>query len=197
MPFAHGIDVILLLCDGNRIVLKKPRNDKSRLRESRNFAKKAWHEWLGSCRAVSNCRPNPDFILGSNKKVLLMITFTTKKAGAIMALIAGVAIAASIPAFSQGFRFRFDGDERGNVEGKRASCEVYAQVAVVQAEANRKLRCGYAGGRWDTNPEPHFRWCRFVRRETIALEARDRAVELQRCFDRMGDFDDDRWDRRR
>jgi hypothetical protein len=95
-----------------------------------------------------------------------------------------------------GFRFRFEGDERGNVEGKRASCEVYAQIAQVQTEANRKYRCGYEGVRWDTNPEPHFRWCRFVRRETLGAELRERSIDLQRCFDRLGDFDDDRWERR-
>jgi hypothetical protein len=97
-----------------------------------------------------------------------------------------------------GFSFRFGPDDRrGDVEGKRASCEVYAQLAQVQAQANRRYRCGYYGGRWDENPEPHFRWCRFVRRESLAFELRERAVDLQRCFDRLGDFDDDSWDRRR
>ena len=36
-----------------------------------------------------------------------------------------------------GFSFRFDkGDRRGDVEGKRANCEVYARIAQVQADAN-------------------------------------------------------------
>jgi hypothetical protein len=97
---------------------------------------------------------------------------------------------------SRGFGFRYDGDERGNVEGKRAACETYARVALVQAEANRKYRCGYTGPRWETEVEPHFRWCRHVRRESLGMEARERAGELQRCFDRLGDFDDEAWEHR-
>lgn len=98
---------------------------------------------------------------------------------------------------SRGFGFRFNDDERGNVEGKRAACETYARIALVQAEANRKYRCGYTGPRWAIEVEPHFRWCRHVRREALGVEARDRAGELQRCFDRLGDFDDEAFEHRR
>ena len=95
------------------------------------------------------------------------------------------------------FGFRFEGDERGNVEGKRAGCEVYAKIAQVQTDANHKFRCGYRGPRWDHDLEEHFRWCRHVTRETVGMELRERAGELQRCFDRLGDFDgEDRDDRR-
>jgi hypothetical protein len=120
-------------------------------------------------------------------------------------LAALVATAApQVPAFAQELRlqigpgeFRFDReDERAN-EGKRASCEVYAQISVVQAEANRRYNCGYSGERWDVSARTHFHWCRYVRRETIAHEFRDRAIDLQRCFDRMGDFDDERPEYRR
>ena len=165
----------------------------------------------------------------------------SKRAGAVLAVAAGLCAAASLPALSQGFGFRieggdrgnievtpphdergnvedqrrhdergdaeghhargfgfhFEGDERGNVEGKRAACETYARVAQVQAEANRKYRCGYTGARWEIEVEPHFRWCRHVRRESLGMEARDRAGELQRCFDRLGDFDEEAMDDRR
>ena len=95
-----------------------------------------------------------------------------------------------------GFSFRFDRDDRrGEVEGKRASCEVYARIAQVQADANRRFRCGFRGPGWVSDLQPHFRWCRFVPRRRIAEEQRNRAEELQRCFDRLGDFDDDRWSR--
>jgi hypothetical protein len=114
----------------------------------------------------------------------------------VLAATALAAVAFSASANAQGFSFRFDRDEQGNREGKRASCEVYARIAVVQAESNRRYNCGYQGGRWGTDPRPHFQWCRFVRRASIANELRERAVDLQRCFDRLGDFDDDRWDRR-
>ena len=89
--------------------------------------------------------------------------------------------------------FRYEREDERASEGKRASCEVYAQISVVQAEANRRYNCGFGGERWDTDARTHFHWCRFVRRETIGREFRDRAIDLQGCFDRMGDFDDDRW----
>jgi len=120
----------------------------------------------------------------------------------LAALVAG--LTPQVPAFGQELRlqigpgeFRFEhGDERAN-EGKRASCEVYAQISVVQAEANRRYNCGYGGERWDTTARTHFHWCRYVRREAIAHEFRDRAIDLQRCFDRMGDFDEERSEYRR
>ncbi len=127
------------------------------------------------------------------------------KAKHILQLVLGIAFAVTFSkgASAQEFRFQLGGDQfrfergdnRGN-DGKRASCIVYSQMAVVQAEANRKFNCGYSGPGWNSEARDHFRWCRFVRRESIATATRDRAVDLQRCFDRMGDFDDDKWDRR-
>jgi hypothetical protein len=61
----------------------------------------------------------------------------------------------------------------------------------VQADANRRYNCGYAGDRWDTEARRHFHWCRFARREEVRHVLRDRAEDLQRCFDRMGDFDEE------
>ena len=119
-----------------------------------------------------------------------MVMIISKRAGAVLAFAAGLCVAASLPALSQGFGFRFEGDARGNVEGKRAACEVYAKISEVQLEANRKYNCGYNGPRWDHDIEQHFRWCRHVRREAVNTEVRERAGELQRCFDRLGDFDD-------
>jgi hypothetical protein len=95
-----------------------------------------------------------------------------------------------------GFSFKFGRDDRrGDVEGKRAACEVYARIAVVQADASARFRCGLRGPAWVSDPAPHFRWCRFVPRRRIAEEQRSRADQLQRCFDKLGDFDDDRWAR--
>jgi hypothetical protein len=97
-----------------------------------------------------------------------------------------------------GFSFKFGRDDRrGDVEGKRASCEVYARVAVVQAEANSRFRCGLRGPAWVADAKPHFQWCRYVPRRKTAEEQRSRADELQRCFDKLGDFDDDDRGRRR
>ena len=122
----------------------------------------------------------------------------SKSAGAVLAVALGLCVAASLPALSQGyesqpphFGFRYEGDERGNIEGKRASCEVYAKIAQVQSEANRKYNCGYEGRRWEHSLEPHFHWCRHVSRDSVVTEVRERAGDLQRCFNRLGDFDEE------
>jgi len=116
-------------------------------------------------------------------------------AATLLVLVTGVAAAQSVRIDRDGgFSFKFGRDDRrGDVEGKRASCEVYSRIAVVQADANTRFRCGLRGPAWVNDPAPHFRWCRFVPRGRIAEEQRNRADELQRCFDRLGDFDDDRW----
>ncbi len=109
-------------------------------------------------------------------------------------------IATTLPAFAQSLQFQFGKgqfrfertDPRANVQGKRASCEVYARIAVVQAEANRQFRCGYEGPRWTLAPWPHFRWCRWAARPELASEFKERAQDLQRCFDTLGDFDEGR-----
>jgi hypothetical protein len=115
----------------------------------------------------------------------------------LLVLITGAAAAQTLRLDRDGgFSFRFGRDDRrGDVEGKRASCELYARIAVVQADANARFRCGLRGPAWVSDPAPHFRWCRFVPRGRIAQEQRGRADELQRCFDRLGDFDDDRGSR--
>jgi hypothetical protein len=86
-------------------------------------------------------------------------------------------------------------DRRGDAEGKRASCEVYARIAVIQADANARFRCGLQGPAWVNDPVRHSQWCRYVPRRRAAEEQRNRSEELQRCFDKLGDFDDDRWGR--
>jgi hypothetical protein len=114
----------------------------------------------------------------------------------VLILVTGGAVAQSLRFDERGFSFRFDRDDRrGDVEGKRATCEVYARIAVVQADANERFRCGLQGPAWTSDPARHFQWCRYVPRHRVAEEQRDRSEELQRCFDRLGDFDDDRWSR--
>lgn len=86
-------------------------------------------------------------------------------------------------------------DRRRETAGKRASCDTYAKTAVVQAEANRKYECGYRGGEWIAQERPHFRWCMRSRRQYLADEIRYRQVELQKCFNKLGDYDDEENDR--
>jgi hypothetical protein len=111
----------------------------------------------------------------------------------VLVLVGGAAVAQTLRLDRDGgFSFRFDrGDRRGDVEGKRATCEVYARIAVVQAEANKRFRCGLRGPAWGDDVAPHFRWCRFVPRRKIAEEQRNRSEALQNCFNGLGDFDDD------
>jgi len=106
-------------------------------------------------------------------------------------LVSAVVANSQTVRFNDGnFSFRFGGsDRRGDVEGKRASCEVYARIAQVQADANDRFRCGYRGPRWTTDLRPHFQWCRWAPRRALAEEQRGRADQLQDCFNRIGDFD--------
>ncbi len=86
-------------------------------------------------------------------------------------------------------------ERRRDIAGKRASCETYAKTAVVHAEANRKFECGYRGGEWNRQERSHFQWCMGARRQYLADETRFRVAELQKCFDRLGDYDEEEQDR--
>jgi hypothetical protein len=100
-----------------------------------------------------------------------------------------MSVQTALPALSQDFKFDRR-DQRGNVEGKRASCEVYARIAQVQSDANQRYRCGQSGPRWIRDARPHFLWCRFAQRSQVREEQRERSRALNECFDRLGDFDD-------
>lgn len=104
---------------------------------------------------------------------------------------AGSAYSQTLRLDDRGFSFKFgSNDRRGDVEGKRASCEVYARIAQVQADANERFGCGFRGQRWDRDIRPHFQWCRWAPRRVVFDEQRGRAEQLQDCFNRLGDFDD-------
>jgi hypothetical protein len=113
-----------------------------------------------------------------------------------LVLVAGGALAQTLRFDERGFSFRFGRDDpRRDVEGKRATCDTYARIAVIQAQANQRFRCGLQGPGWNDDPRRHFEWCRWVPRHRVAEEQRNRSEDLQRCFDGLGDFDDDRWAR--
>jgi len=112
---------------------------------------------------------------------------------ATIAGIAGGAEAQTMRFDDRGFTFRFGpNDRRGDVEGKRASCELYARIASVQSDANIRYRCGFRGPQWATDMAPHFRWCRWAPRSDLARDQLFRSQQLQDCFNRLGDFDDRR-----
>ncbi|MBS0233321.1 MAG: hypothetical protein JSR99_07530 [Proteobacteria bacterium] len=114
-------------------------------------------------------------------------------AAAMIVATAGAAASQTIRLDDRGFTFRFGKDDRrGDVEGKRASCEVYARIAQVQSDANDRYRCGFRGPQWNHDLGVHFRWCRWASRGDLARDQLFRSQQLQACFNRLGDFDDRR-----
>jgi len=114
----------------------------------------------------------------------------------LLILATGAAVAQSVRLNERGFSFKFGRDDpKRDVEGKRATCDTYARIAVIQAQANQRFRCGLQGAGWNDDTRRHFEWCRWVPRRKVAEEQRNKAEDLQRCFDKLGDFDDDRWGR--
>jgi hypothetical protein len=114
----------------------------------------------------------------------------------VLVLAAGGTLAQTHRFDRGGFSFKFGRDDpKRDVEGKRATCDTYARIAVVQAQANQRFRCGLQGAGWNEDAQRHFEWCRWVPRRKVAEEQRNKAEDLQRCFDKLGDFDDDRWGR--
>jgi hypothetical protein len=94
--------------------------------------------------------------------------------------------AQSFPMDGRPFPYAFQRGPLGYLDGTREGCRIYSEIAQSQTEENRRYRCGYAGARWDTNPELHFWWCRLVRpRTTIIAELRSREMDLERCLDRL------------
>ncbi|MBC8048895.1 MAG: DUF2541 family protein [Chitinophagales bacterium] len=80
-------------------------------------------------------------------------------------------------------------------DGKKAGCETYAALSVVQSEANEKYRCGFRGGEWSDNKRGHYEWCLRNKRDFMADETRYRLGELQKCYNKLGDYDDENYDR--
>lgn len=101
-------------------------------------------------------------------------------------------------------RDRRAGENRGstatdgaNQNGRRANCETYAKLAMVLAEANEKYGCGLTGHEWTRDDRSHFHWCMTDRREFGAGRLGHRADALNKCFKRLGDYDEDTGGRRR
>lgn len=91
---------------------------------------------------------------------------------------------------------RFLEEELFNREGKRASCDTYAKIAVIQSRAADKYDCHLRGPEWNTNERDHYRWCLHVSRSRLLEDVRSRYHALNHCFERLGDEDYDVWRRR-
>jgi hypothetical protein len=148
---------------------------------------------------VSELDQSPHWVLCqriSNSKASVQMRISKFLTIAALVVVAGGAAAQSVRFDERGFWFKFGRDDpRRDVEGKRATCDTYARVAVIQAQANQRFRCGLQGAGWNDDARRHFEWCRWVPRRRVAEEQRNRSEDLQRCFDRLDDFDDDRWGR--
>lgn len=66
-------------------------------------------------------------------------------------------------------------------DDKRAFCDNYSKTAVNQNEENIRRRCGYTGGRWQSNYDNHFGWCMNMNKDAADSETRIRAEDLKRC----------------
>ena len=60
-------------------------------------------------------------------------------------------------------------------------CDRYARQAQAQQEDNRKLDCGFTGGRWQPNRNAHYNWCKRTPFETVDSETKARARQLEAC----------------
>lgn len=74
-------------------------------------------------------------------------------------------------------------------EGRYASCDTYAKVASVQAEAARKFRCDLRGPEWSVEASLHYHWCMRNTRQTVMNRLLYRTEELQKCFGRLSNLD--------
>ena len=97
---------------------------------------------------------------------------------------------AAMTAATSGADDRRDDRGGGDRVGKRAHCDTYSKIAEVQADANQKYDCGFRGGEWIPDARPHFAWCMRHRRDYMLDEIRFRAGELQKCFNKLGDYDE-------
>jgi hypothetical protein len=72
--------------------------------------------------------------------------------------------------------------EAGGGGADRAeACRDYAEEAVAQQRENRRLSCGFTGGRWQSSSAGHYDWCMNASREDREAERRARARDLARC----------------
>ena len=65
-----------------------------------------------------------------------------------------------------------------------SQCQAYRAKIVAQLAENKKLKCGFSGARWATNPDEHFTWClNLAQADTKHINSEDnhRAQALAGC----------------
>ncbi|MEE4378096.1 MAG: hypothetical protein V2J55_11385 [Candidatus Competibacteraceae bacterium] len=63
----------------------------------------------------------------------------------------------------------------------RDFCTSYARQAVRQYDENQRRDCGLKGGRWHSNYDDHYRWCRDNSYDKADKSNRKREEDLRRC----------------
>jgi hypothetical protein len=66
-------------------------------------------------------------------------------------------------------------------EQRRAACKTYATVAAQQNETQELLRCGFRGGRWQSNKINHFNWCVSAAPEDATQQNATRERDVRQC----------------
>ncbi len=69
----------------------------------------------------------------------------------------------------------------GGGRGRTAFCSNYANRAVQQNQQNEAKRCGFSGGRWQSNYANHYNWCLGTDTGPADSEDRARVADLARC----------------
>ena len=62
-------------------------------------------------------------------------------------------------------------------------CDRYARRAVEQNEENIRRGCGFVGGRWHSDYQRHYNWCREVSWKAAEEEDRARQEQLDHCIE--------------
>jgi hypothetical protein len=65
--------------------------------------------------------------------------------------------------------------------GKEGRCQIYAELAVAQFEANELSGCNQADSRWNADYTGHFNWCMTARDLDADAERRARDQVLRAC----------------
>ena len=65
---------------------------------------------------------------------------------------------------------------------EQAACQVYAERAVMVADAAIKQQCGLGGGRWSLDYGAHFNWCLGVPQAARDQEDRARTDQFDGCM---------------
>jgi hypothetical protein len=66
-------------------------------------------------------------------------------------------------------------------EARGPDCRNYAQIAAQQNEAQELLRCGFRGGRWQSNRINHYNWCVTQTKGTTDKHNADRDRDVRAC----------------